>query len=128
MHAVDMVYNIAPDRAFAITDAMAAAGKADGSYVLGALDVTVSDGVARLTDGGAIAGGTSTLAEQFARRVARESSIEEASAFVTRNAAAIAGVPGTISRGDDGNLVVFSRLGDQTPALTIAAGCAYYPK
>ena len=125
---VDMVYNIAPDRAFAITDAMAAAGKADGSYVLGALDVTVSDGVARLTDGGAIAGGTSTLAEQFARRVARESSIEEASAFVTRNAAAIAGVPGTISRGDDGNLVVFSRLGDQTPALTIAAGCAYYPK
>src|SRR5699024_11665508 len=54
---VDMVYNIAPDRAFAITDAMAAAGKADGSYVLGALDVTVSDGVARLTDGGAIAGG-----------------------------------------------------------------------
>lgn len=124
---VDMVYNIAPDRAFAITDAMAAAGKADGSYVLGALDVTVSDGVARLTDGGAIAGGTSTLAEQFARRVARESSIEEASAFVTRNAAAIAGVPGTISRGDEANLVVFSRRGDQVPALTIAAGCAYYP-
>ena len=81
-----------------------------------------------MTDGGAIAGGTSTLAEQFARRVARGSSIEEASAFVTRNAAVIAGVPGTISRGDDGNLVVFSRLGDQAPALTIAAGCAYYPK
>src|SRR5699024_10036332 len=123
----DMVYNIAPDKAFAITDAMAAAGKSDGSYVLGALDVTVSDGVARLTDGGAIAGGTSTLAEQFARRVARRPSIEEASAFVTRNAATIAGVSGTIDRGAPADLVVFSHAGDQVPALTIAAGCAYYP-
>ena len=44
-----------------ITDAMAAAGMPDGAYRLGALDVTVTDGVARLTEGGAIAGGTATL-------------------------------------------------------------------
>ncbi|GIJ00143.1 N-acetylglucosamine 6-phosphate deacetylase [Sediminihabitans luteus] len=41
-----------------VTDAMAAAGMADGSYELGPMSVTVADGVARLTEGGAIAGGT----------------------------------------------------------------------
>lgn len=48
-----------------VTDAMAAAGMADGSYRLGSLDVTVAGGVARLstTDGqpGSIAGGTAHL-------------------------------------------------------------------
>ena len=53
---VDMAYN---RRSFAVTDAMAAAGMADGSYELGSLPVTVTDGVARV-DSGAIAGGTST--------------------------------------------------------------------
>ncbi|QKT05798.1 N-acetylglucosamine-6-phosphate deacetylase [Gordonia sp. X0973] len=53
-----------------ISDAMAAAGSADGRYRLGALDVTVADGVARLSDGGAIAGGTSTMAQQFGRILA----------------------------------------------------------
>lgn len=51
-----------------VSDAMGAAGKADGDYVLGALAVTVKDGVARLTtsDGseGAIAGGTSRVSDQ----------------------------------------------------------------
>jgi N-acetylglucosamine-6-phosphate deacetylase len=57
----------APGRVVLITDATAAAGVADGDYVLGPLRVTVSGGVARLTagegeaGGGAIAGGTSTL-------------------------------------------------------------------
>lgn len=44
-----------------ITDAMAATGMADGNYVLGSLPVTVKDGVATLTEGGAIAGGTAHL-------------------------------------------------------------------
>ncbi|WP_233188295.1 N-acetylglucosamine-6-phosphate deacetylase [Actinomyces qiguomingii] len=44
-----------------ITDAMAAAGMPDGDYVLGSQAVTVADGVARLTEGGAIAGGTAHL-------------------------------------------------------------------
>ncbi|GAA5199949.1 N-acetylglucosamine-6-phosphate deacetylase [Microbacterium jejuense] len=43
-----------------ITDAMAAAGAADGSYELGGLAVQVTDGVARLVEGGAIAGSTLT--------------------------------------------------------------------
>lgn len=43
-----------------ITDAMAAAGAADGRYVLGVLAVRVDEGVARLEEGGAIAGSTLT--------------------------------------------------------------------
>lgn len=44
-----------------ITDAMAATGMADGEYRLGSLDVVVADGVARLAEGGSIAGGTAHL-------------------------------------------------------------------
>ena len=44
-----------------VTDAMAAAGMPDGTYVLGPVAVRVKDGVARLADGGAIAGGTAHL-------------------------------------------------------------------
>lgn len=51
----------AEDSVVLVTDAMAAAGMADGQYSLGALDVTVADGVATLTEGGAIAGGTAHL-------------------------------------------------------------------
>jgi N-acetylglucosamine-6-phosphate deacetylase len=60
-----LLIDAAAGRVALITDAMAAAGSADGSYRLGSLDVTVVDGVARLAgpDGapGAIAGSTLTL-------------------------------------------------------------------
>ena len=49
------------DRVSLITDAMAAAGSADGRYMLGELEVDVVDGVARLVEGGAIAGSTLTM-------------------------------------------------------------------
>jgi N-acetylglucosamine-6-phosphate deacetylase len=45
-----------------VTDAMAAAAAADGDYRLGRMTVTVRDGVARLAEGGAIAGSTLTMA------------------------------------------------------------------
>jgi N-acetylglucosamine-6-phosphate deacetylase len=56
----------APGRVVLVTDAMAAAGMPDGSYVLGPLLVAVSGGVARLASAGdpapgPIAGGTSSL-------------------------------------------------------------------
>lgn len=55
-----------PDRTMLITDAMAAAGLADGEYPLGTLRVRVVDGQARLLDDdgglGSIAGSTLTLA------------------------------------------------------------------
>lgn len=66
---VDSVYG---PGAFAVSDAMEAAGMCDGCYRLGHLDVTVTDRVARIANG-AIAGGTSTIAEQFARFMSRRS-------------------------------------------------------
>jgi N-acetylglucosamine-6-phosphate deacetylase len=67
-----LLIDAAAGRVALITDAMAAAGSADGSYRLGSLDVAVVDGVARLAgpDGatGAIAG--STLTQDQALRVA----------------------------------------------------------
>jgi len=51
----------APGRIALITDAMSAAGVGDGDYLLGALQVEVHGGVARLAGGGSIAGSTLTL-------------------------------------------------------------------
>lgn len=51
----------ARDHVMLVTDAMAAAGMADGQYSLGDQDVTVAGGVATLTRGGSIAGGTAHL-------------------------------------------------------------------
>lgn len=57
----------APGRVVLITDAMTAAGMPDGSYDLGPQRVRVSGGVARLeSDGGALAGGTSSLVQVVA--------------------------------------------------------------
>ncbi|MDR1825555.1 MAG: N-acetylglucosamine-6-phosphate deacetylase [Bifidobacteriaceae bacterium] len=61
-HTVSEVFRIAaPGSVALVTDAMAAAGMPDGQYRLGPMAVTVSDGVAHLTEGGAIAGGTAHL-------------------------------------------------------------------
>lgn len=58
---LDMFETLGRESVVLVTDAMAAAGMPDGDYILGAQAVTVLDGVARLTEGGAIAGGTSHL-------------------------------------------------------------------
>ncbi|MDF0528492.1 amidohydrolase family protein [Tsukamurella sp. 8F] len=71
---VAMVHALAgPEHVAFVSDAMQAAGMPDGHYTLGALDVTVGGGIARLTrdDGapGAIAGGTSCVLDVVARAV-----------------------------------------------------------
>lgn len=53
------------DRVALVTDAMAAAGCGDGHYSLGALDVEVADGVARLAGADTIAGSTVTMDALF---------------------------------------------------------------
>lgn len=99
---VDMAYN---PRAFAVTDAMAAAGMADGAYELGSLPVTVSGGVARVPSG-AIAGGTSTLSQQFASFAERHG-LGEAVRFTSTTAADVLGETelGRIAVGARANLV-----------------------
>lgn len=89
---VRLAFAGAPGRVALVTDAMAATGSADGRYVLGSLEVDVLDGVARLADGGAIAG--STLTQDVAlRRAVIESglSIEDAVTAVTVTPAAAIG-------------------------------------
>ncbi len=61
---------VGADRVALVTDAMAAAGMADGSYQLGPQQVTVVDGVARLAGGDSIAGGTARLIDVVRRQVA----------------------------------------------------------
>jgi N-acetylglucosamine-6-phosphate deacetylase len=62
-----------PARVALVTDAMIAAGAADGDYRLGALNVNVTNGKARLVDDdgalGSIAGSTLTMADAFAHVV-----------------------------------------------------------
>lgn len=57
-------------RAALVTDAMAGAGGADGRYRIGDLEVEVDDGVARLRDGGSLAGST-LLMDSAVRRSIR---------------------------------------------------------
>ncbi len=66
---VAMVFDlVGPERVALVTDAMAAAGAGDGRYRLGARDVDVTGGVARLP-GGALAGGTTRLIDVVRRVV-----------------------------------------------------------
>lgn len=66
-----MVLTLAPARAMLISDAMSACGMPDGHYSLGRLSVVVSDGAARLTQNGALAGGVATLLDTVRRCVQR---------------------------------------------------------
>jgi N-acetylglucosamine-6-phosphate deacetylase len=94
-----------------ITDAMDAAGFGDGTYRLGPLDVVVRDGVARLAEGGSIAGSTLTLDRAFQRAVTVDG------LPVTEVAAALSGTParllgrydtiGSLTPGKYADLVVF---------------------
>ncbi|SFF51329.1 N-acetylglucosamine-6-phosphate deacetylase [Curtobacterium sp. YR515] len=61
-----MLLRAAPGRVALITDAMGAAGAADGSYTLGSLAVTVTDGIAHVAGTDTIAG--STLTQDVALR------------------------------------------------------------
>jgi N-acetylglucosamine-6-phosphate deacetylase len=61
----DVTANVGPDRVSLVTDAMAAAGMADGAYRLGALDVDVLGGVARVAGTDTIAGSTATMDQVF---------------------------------------------------------------
>lgn len=68
---VTMMFDVsAPDGVILVSDSMAAAGLADGDYVLGRLSVRVAAGVARLVETGAIAGGTQALLQIVATVIA----------------------------------------------------------
>ncbi|MFP5289374.1 MAG: N-acetylglucosamine-6-phosphate deacetylase [Actinomycetes bacterium] len=74
-----IAFRSAPGRIALVTDAMAAAGSADGFYRLGSLNVTVQNGIALLNGTSTIAG--STLTQDVALRTALSAGIDEAAAI-----------------------------------------------
>lgn len=104
------------DRVAFITDAMDAAGFGDGRYMLGPLEVDVTDGVARLVDGGSIAGSTLTLDRAFKRAVTVDRlPVEAAVAALSANPAKLLGRYdriGSLEPGKDADLVVLDSAFD----------------
>jgi N-acetylglucosamine-6-phosphate deacetylase len=110
---VRLLWRLAPGRVALVSDAMAAAGAGDGTYRLGNLDVEVVNGVARLTDGDAIAGSTLTLDIAVARAV-REVGLPPLAAIeaATVVPAQILGIADRLGRLEPGHLadaVLFDR-------------------
>lgn len=105
-------------RVAAVTDAMAAAGMPDGDYLLGALQVVVTDRVARIAtpSGGApgpIAGSTATAEDLFRKvvhhaAVPRAAALQRAVAMTATTPARVLGLPdvGEIAPGRRADLVV----------------------
>jgi len=98
------------DRVAFITDAMDAAGFGDGRYMLGPLEVEVADGVARLVEGGSIAGSTLTLDRAFQRAVTIDRlPVEDVVAALSANPARLLGMydkVGSLEPGKYADLVV----------------------
>ncbi|MFD9119979.1 N-acetylglucosamine-6-phosphate deacetylase [Streptomyces bottropensis] len=98
------------ERVAFITDAMDAAGFGDGRYMLGPLEVEVADGVARLVEGGSIAGSTLTQDRALKRAVTVDRlPIEDAVAALSANPARLLGLHdriGSLDPGKDADLVL----------------------
>ncbi|MFD9395835.1 N-acetylglucosamine-6-phosphate deacetylase [Streptomyces sp. NPDC060000] len=103
-------HHAGPGRVAFITDAMDAAGIGDGRYLLGPLEVEVSEGVARLVEGGSIAGSTLTQDRAFQRSVTIDRlPVEDVVAALSANPARLLGIDdrvGSLEPGKDADLVL----------------------
>ena len=109
-----------------VTDAIAATGVGDGTFMLGGQEVRVHAGEARLAGTGSLAGSTLTMDEAL-RRAVRDSglSIEQASAAASANPARVLGLEaslGIIAPGRRADLVV---LDDGLQVIAVIAAGAW---
>ncbi|CAM5339530.1 N-acetylglucosamine-6-phosphate deacetylase [Streptomyces narbonensis] len=109
--ALELAFHHAgPERVAFITDAMDAAGFGDGRYMLGPLEVEVKDSVARLVEGGSIAGSTLTLDRAFQRAATIDGlPVESVVQAISANPARLLGVydrVGSLEPGKDADIVV----------------------
>ena len=104
-------------RIILVTDAMSAAGAGDGRFTIGDLNVTVSDGVARLDSNGALAGSTLTMDIAFKNYLRSGASIIEAVHAASTLPAEVLGLRnvGSIAIGKRADLLEFN--GDLPPRL-----------
>jgi N-acetylglucosamine-6-phosphate deacetylase len=91
---------------------VAATGLGDGDYVLGPMRVRVDDGVARLVEGGSIAGSTLTMDVAF-RRAVQEVGMSlpdavQVASLTPARVLGLAGRIGSIAVGKAADLVVLS--------------------
>ncbi len=91
-----VVRTAGPDRVALVTDAMAAAGMADGAYDLGGQEVVVTGGVARLVRDGAIAGSTLTMDEALRQTVQSGSDLVAAARMAATTPARVLGLAGEL--------------------------------
>jgi len=98
------------DRVALVTDAMGAAGMADGRYPLGPRTVQVTGGIARVPGSTALAGSTLTMDHAVRRAVAEVGlSVAEAATAASATPARVLGMSdliGTIEVGKQADLVV----------------------
>jgi N-acetylglucosamine-6-phosphate deacetylase len=99
-----------PDRSVLITDAMDATGMPDGRYELGGQEVVVADRVARLAEGGSIAGSTLTMDVALRNAVAAGLSLTDAARMASTTPARLLGLAdrGALTPGLRADLVVLS--------------------
>jgi N-acetylglucosamine-6-phosphate deacetylase len=102
-----------PDGLVLVTDSMSACGLPAGDYKLGELDVVVDGGVARLKEGGALAGSTLTMLGAFRHAVtAAGMSLRDASKAASGNPARELGIyqeTGSIAPGKQADLLWLDR-------------------
>jgi N-acetylglucosamine-6-phosphate deacetylase len=102
----------APNRIIAITDAAPFAGNLDGDYQLGELPVKVSEGVARLSSNGALAGSMLTMDQAFKNAMVNlELDLVTAVNFFSTNPAKLLGEDhvGDIAVGTKANFLTFDQ-------------------
>jgi N-acetylglucosamine-6-phosphate deacetylase len=106
---------VGPDRVAVVTDAIAAAGCADGAFRLGAVAIDVVSGVARVHGTSTIAGSTATMDQLFGAVAGRgansDAGLAAAVQMTTATPARALGLDrvGSLRAGYDANLVVLDR-------------------